>query len=54
MAHAKLFGQTLQNIIPKMPSDPTELTPFFDTVEELFKMFDILPDFQTVLLHPHI
>jgi hypothetical protein len=50
----KLFGQTLQNTLPKMPSDPIELISFFETVEDLFKKFDIPPDIQTTLLRPHL
>jgi hypothetical protein len=54
VVRAKMFGQAMQSILPKMSSDPVELIPFFETVEDLFHKFDIPDDLKATLLHPHL
>lgn len=53
-ARTKLFAQSLQNVMPKMPQDAVQLVTFFDTVEKLFARFELPADLQAILLNPHL
>jgi hypothetical protein len=49
---AKRYGQILNNVSPKMPQDIWQLTAYFDTVEDMFRKFEVPEDLQTCLLRP--
>ena len=49
---AKRFGDILKNSLPKMPQDIWQLAAYFDTVENLFRTFDVPAELQTCLLRP--
>jgi hypothetical protein len=51
---AKRYGQILKNALPKMPQDIWQLTAYFDTVEEMFRKFEVPDDLQTCLLRPFL
>jgi len=40
----KKFGDALRHVLPHMPSEHTELPQFFDTVEKLFKIYQVPAD----------
>jgi len=48
----KRFGDALRHVLPRMPSEHAELPQFFDTVEKLFKMYQVPADVQAQLLIP--
>jgi hypothetical protein len=46
---AKRYGDILKNALPKMPQDIWQLAAYFDTVENLFKTFEVPVELQTCL-----
>jgi hypothetical protein len=51
---AKRYGDILKNALPKMPQDIWQLAAYFDTVENLFKTFEVPVELQTCLLRPFL
>ena len=50
--HTKRFGDALIHVLPHMPCKHAELPQFFDTVEKLFKIYQVPADIQGKLLIP--
>jgi len=48
----KRFGDALRHVLPQMPNESAELTLFFDSVEKLFKSYNVPADVQAKLVLP--
>jgi len=46
----KKYGETLKHVLPFMPAETAELPQYFDTVEKLYAMYELLVDLQAKLL----
>ena len=46
----KKYGETLKHVLPSMPAETAELPQYFDTVEKLYAMYEVLVDLQAKLL----
>ena len=44
LTRTKKFAEALKNVFPNMPRESAELPTFFDTVENLFKVYDVPND----------
>jgi hypothetical protein len=51
-ARTKKFGDALQHILPKMPSDISSLPVYFETVENIYKVYEVPDDLRAKLLLP--
>jgi hypothetical protein len=51
---AKRYGDILKKALPKMPQDIWQLSAYFDTVENLFREFEVPAELQTCLLRPFL
>jgi len=46
----KRYGDTLKHALPQMPKEIGEIPQFFDTVEELYTIYQVPEDLQAKLL----
>jgi len=44
----------MKNVIPRMPTEATEIPPFFDNVENIFEVYEVPEDLQAKLLIPQL
>ena len=50
----KRYGDALRGCVPKMPTDPVEILPWFRSVEKVFADFKIENEFKVHLLKPFL
>ena len=53
-ARTKRYGDIMKNVIPRMPTETTEIPSFFDNVENIFEVYDVPEDLQAKLLIPQL
>ena len=50
----KRYGETLRHVLPKMPTDVGEIPQYFESVENLFGIYDVPNDLWSKLIIPHL
>jgi len=53
-AQVKFFGNVLQNVMLRFPSDVADVSIFFEGVEKLFQSFEVLEELKSKLLLPYL
>ena len=48
----KRYGDIMRHVLPKMPTENSELPQFFETEEKLFHMYEVPDDVKAKLLIP--
>ena len=51
-AQTKKFGDILKHVLPRMPADPGESMTFWDTVENLWSVYEVPENLRAKLLLP--
>jgi hypothetical protein len=54
LGRTQKFAAAIKNIFPAMPRDSAELPSYFDSIENLFKLYDVPTDIQSKLLIAHL
>jgi hypothetical protein len=54
VGRTKKFADAIKHVFPEMPTESAELPAFFDSVENLFKLYEIPADLQSKLLLPRL
>ena len=50
----KKYGSALKQVVSLMPNDAIEIFQFFESIEAMFRIFDVLEDLQAKLLLPFL
>jgi len=51
-AQTKKFGDILKHVLPRMPTDPGELMTFWDTVDNLWSVYEVPENLRAKLILP--
>jgi len=51
-ARVKKFSECLKNVLPRMPTDPGEMISFWDTCDNMWKMYEVPKEIQAKLVLP--
>jgi hypothetical protein len=54
VGRTRKFAEAIKHVFPDMPTESAELPMFFDSVENLFKLYEIPADLQSKLLLPRL
>jgi hypothetical protein len=54
LGRTKKFSEAVKNIFPSMPTNSAELPSYFDSVDNLFSLYEVPADIQSKLLLPHL
>jgi len=54
VGRTKRFGDTLQHVLPKMPTDVGQIPQYFENVEHLFDIYEVPAELRSKLLIPHL
>ena len=54
MGHTRKFAEAIKHVFPSMPTDNAELPCYFETVDDLFKLYDIPNELHSKLLLPRL
>ena len=54
VGRTRKFAEAIKHVFPAMPSDNAELPSFFETVDNLFKLYDIPVELHSKLLLPRL
>ena len=46
----KRYGDTLKHVLPRMPSESAEIPAYFDTVENVFGVYEVLNNLKAKLI----